>query len=167
MKSAIYPGTFDPITSGHLDVLRRGCHIFDRVIIAVAEPVSDKQPLFSLQERLQMIAENLTAYPQAAAKPLSTLTVDFAHANNAVAIIRGLRAVSDFDYEFQMAQINRNLATDIETIFLMPSEKYFFLSSGLIKEISQYTDNIKAFVPPNVHKALTQRYKTGRHHNRP
>ncbi len=161
MRTAIYPGTFDPITSGHLDVLARACRIFDRVIVAVADNPA-KEPLFSLKERLQMVEENLTPYPQASTMAFKNLTVDFASAVKAVAIIRGLRAISDFEHEFQMAQINRSLNNDIETVFLMPNEKYFFISSSLIRQVSQFSDKIKSFVPPNVYKALKKYYKTHR-----
>ena len=163
MRTAIYPGTFDPITSGHLDVLARACHIFDRVIVAVADN-PDKELLFSLKERMKLIKENLEPYPRTRTMSFKNLTVDFARSVKAVAIIRGLRAVSDFEYEFQMAQINRSLDNEIETVFLMPNEKYFFTSSSLIKQVSQFSGKIKKFVPDNVYKALKKHSLKSRAH---
>lgn len=163
VRIAIYPGTFDPITSGHLDVLARACRIFDRVIVAVADN-PDKNPLFSIKERLQLIEENLKPYPKAKTTSFKNLTVDFASSVKAVAIIRGLRAISDFEYEFQMAQINRSLDSEIETVFLMPNEKYFFTSSSLIKQVSRFSDKTKKFVPANVYRALKKQFQKFRDH---
>ena len=157
MKTALYPGTFDPITNGHLDVLERACRIFDHVIVAIADNHL-KQPLFSLEERCAFVEANRPEPHKTSVRPFQSLTVEFARSVGAVATIRGLRAVSDFEYEFQMAQINRFLDSGIETIFLMPSEKHFFLSSGMVREISRFSDKAKHFVPPDVHKALQKKF---------
>lgn len=157
MKTAIYPGTFDPITNGHLDVLERACKLFDKVVIAIANNTK-KTPLFSLEERLKLIQDNLNKYPNARVELLNGLTVDFAKEQGASALIRGLRAVSDFEYEFQLAQMNRHMESSVETIFLMPSQAYFYTSSQLIKAISSLSpERVAPFVPSNVLQALKQR----------
>ena len=157
MRLAIYPGTFDPVTKGHLDVLARACRMFDAVIVAVA-PNIGKGPLFNLEERIALIKPNLVDYPRASIQPLDGLTVDFARSKGAVAIIRGLRAISDFEYEFQLAQMNRHLDDSIETIFLMPSQDHFYTSSKLVKQVSLLdTRRLDKFVPANVLDALRQR----------
>ncbi|MCG8527908.1 MAG: pantetheine-phosphate adenylyltransferase [Opitutales bacterium] len=153
MKKALYPGTFDPVTFGHLDVLTRGSHIFDEVIMAVAES-HNKAPMFSLDKRLEMIHENVGHLDNVTVMPFEGLIVDFALKMGASALIRGLRAVSDFEYEFQMAQMNRLLEDKVETIFLMPNEKYFFTSSNLVKQVHTYTDRDTRLVPPNVYEEL-------------
>lgn len=153
-RTAIYPGTFDPVTNGHLDVLHRAARMFDEVIVAVA-PNAGKGPLFDPDTRVHLFAENLEGCPNVSVCKFDDLTVDFARAHNAVAIIRGLRAVSDFEFEFQLAQMNRHLAGDVETIFLMPSHKYFYTSSTIIKQVAAYApERIKEFVPPNVLNAM-------------
>ncbi len=158
MKIAVYPGTFDPVTLGHLDVLRRACSLFDRVIIAVASNEL-KNPLFTLEERMSLISENLADIPNASVCAFENLTVDFAKSAGAVALIRGLRVVSDFEFEFQLSQMNRHLDSSIETIFLMPSNLYFYTSSTMIKQVAQYSpERIKSFVPANVEKALAKAY---------
>ncbi|MEM7671776.1 MAG: pantetheine-phosphate adenylyltransferase [Verrucomicrobiota bacterium] len=157
MKRAIYPGTFDPITYGHIDVLKRACRIFDEVIIAVVAN-RQKGPLFTPEERVGLIAENIGNIPNARLETFDGLAVDYARSKGAVALVRGMRAVSDFDYEFQMAQMNRHLDEELETIFLMPSPEYFFTSSTLVKQVFKYTDRDTRFVPPNVHAALKKRY---------
>lgn len=158
MKTAIYPGTFDPLTYGHLDVLGRACNLFDKVIIAIAIN-TEKKPIFSTEERLEMIKENLSAFPKAEVQSFKGLTVDFAKANKAHAIIRGLRAVSDFEFEFQLAQMNRHLGADIETIFLMPNQEYFYTSSQIIKAVSKHNpERIAKFVPKNVLEILKKHF---------
>jgi pantetheine-phosphate adenylyltransferase len=155
MEHALYPGTFDPVTNGHLDVLSRACRLFSKVTIAVAES-TEKSTLLPVQERLRLVEENLTPeeYPGASAITFDKLVVEFAKEHGAGVIIRGLRATSDFDYEFQMAQMNRHLDDGIETLFLMPNEKYFFTSSSLFKQVAKYTDRDTGLVPQNVHQAL-------------
>lgn len=149
-RTAIYPGTFDPVTYGHLDVLNRALNMFDRVIVAVAAN-PQKRPLFDLETRVRLISENVGDLTRATVLPFDGLTVDFAKAHNAAALIRGLRAVSDFDFEFQLAQMNRHLDANVETIFLMPSPKYFYISSTLIRQVADYSaERVKNFIPQNV-----------------
>ena len=155
---AVYPGTFDPITLGHLDVLHRACQLFDEVIIAIARNPK-KTPLFDLDERRRLIEENLENIPNTSVTVFDGLTVEYAKSMGAKAIIRGLRAVSDFEYEFQMAQMNRHLDDQIETIFLMPNQSFFYTSSQLIKAVAEFSaERVDEFVPENVLKALIKRY---------
>ena len=157
MKTAIYPGSFDPITNGHLDVIGRARNIFDKVIIAVANnPL--KKPLFTNSERIQLIQENIKDRSEVEVMLFDGLIVDLAKQLDAVALIRGLRAISDFEHEFQMAQMNRHLDDTIETIFLMPSERYFFTSSSLVKQVFRFTDREKRLVPANVRAALSEKF---------
>lgn len=157
MKTAIYPGTFDPITNGHLDVIGRACNIFDKVFVAVATN-STKTPLFTPEERVELISENVSGNPQVEVMQFKGLIVDLARNLNAVALIRGLRAVSDFEYEFQMAQMNRHLEDQVETIFLMPNEEYFFTSSQLVKQVFRFTSRERHLIPDNVHTALCHKF---------
>ncbi len=157
MRIALYPGTFDPITLGHIDVLHRASRIFDKVIIAVARNES-KEPTLSFELRKELIRENIKDFPSFEIQSFDGLVVDFANQSGAVALIRGLRAVSDFEYELQMAQMNRNLEDSIETLFLMPNEAYTFVSSGLIKQVASYGGDIAKFVPGNVLEALKDIY---------
>ena len=158
MRIGLYPGTFDPVTNGHLDVLQRACRLFDEIIIAVATN-EHKRPIFSLDERVQLFRENVQIFPQTQVRKLEGLSVDFAEKVGAIAIIRGLRAISDFEYEFQMTQMNRYINEPIETIFLMPSQEYFYTSSHIVKQVCAHNVScVSRFVPPNVLEALKKRF---------
>jgi pantetheine-phosphate adenylyltransferase len=157
MRRAIYPGSFDPVTNGHLDVIERGRKLFDQVIVAVANN-DEKQPLFSLEERLALLRETAGRMDNVQIAEFSGLLVEFAQAKNAGAVIRGLRAVSDFEFEFQMALMNRKLDAAVETIFLMPKEEYTYLSSRIVKEIARLGGDISSFVPSGVAKALRTKF---------
>ncbi len=157
MRKAIYPGTFDPITNGHIDIIKRGCKLFDKIILAITEP-RHKKPLFTLEERIYLARESLKEFKNVEVHSFEGLLVDFCKKMDINVIIRGIRAVSDFDYEFQIAWMNRKLFPDIETIFLMPSEDYFFLSSSLVKEVALLGGNIDNFVPIIVKKALIEKF---------
>ena len=154
MVDAIYPGTFDPVTYGHLDVLSRASKLFDRIIVAVSSGNSSKNTAFDLETRVSLVQENLGKFENVSVESFNGLLVDYAKKIGATVLIRGLRAVSDFEYEFQMAQMNRHLDSGIETIFLMPNEKYFYTSSQLIKQVHLYGDRETSLVPPNVLAAL-------------
>jgi pantetheine-phosphate adenylyltransferase len=153
MRHCIYPGTFDPITYGHLDVLARAAKLFDRVTVAVAES-SGKAPLFTSQERVEMITANVTQFPHVSVTKFSGLLVEFCMAQKADAIIRGLRALSDFEFEFNMALMNRHLQPKLETIFVMPNELFSYTSSTLVKQVARFGGDVTHFVPPNVGQAL-------------
>lgn len=157
MRTVIYPGSFDPLTNGHLDVIRRASHLFDRVVVAIAASES-KQPLFPLKERRAMVQKSVKEIPNAEVDTFSCLLVDYVHAQGAEAIIRGLRAISDFEFEFQMALMNRKLNDRIETIFMMPNERFTFVSSRIVKEISRLGGDVSSFVPPHVKLALKRRF---------
>lgn len=157
MKRAIYPGTFDPITNAHIDIVKRAKKLFDIVIIAIAQP-RHKNPLFTLEERLFLVKESLKELENVEVITFNGLLVDLCKKLNVSVIIRGIRAVSDFDYEFQIAWMNRKLFYDIETIFLMPSEEYFFLSSSLVKEVAMLGGNIDNFVPKIVKVELLKKF---------
>ncbi|MBN38333.1 MAG: pantetheine-phosphate adenylyltransferase [Opitutae bacterium] len=154
MSIALYPGTFDPVTNGHLDVLSRACRLFDEVIVAVSAENSPKQTAFDLETRVALVRENLESHANAKVESFGGLLVDYARKKSASVLVRGLRAVSDFEYEFQMAQMNRHLDSELETIFLMPNEKYFYTSSQLIKQVHLYGDRETNLVPRNVLDAL-------------
>ena len=156
--TAVYPGTFDPITNGHTNVVRRASRLFDRIVVAVVDDNFNKRCLFSTDERIALAETALADCPGIEVVPFSVLLVEFAAQQQADAIIRGLRAVSDFEYEFQLAAMNRKLNSDIETIFMAPDERYGFVSSSLIKEVSKFDGEIADFVHPAVRKALTQKY---------
>jgi pantetheine-phosphate adenylyltransferase len=153
IRRAIYPGSFDPVTNGHLDVIDRARKLFDEVIVAVAHN-DQKQPLFTLEERLQLLRDTIGSSDHVEIAPLDGLLVDFAVARQATAVIRGLRAISDFEFEFQMALMNRKLEATVETIFLMPKEEYTYLSSRIVKEIARLGGNIAEFVPSKVAEAF-------------
>ena len=158
MKTAFYPGTFDPVTYGHLDILSRAGHLFDKVIagIALNEP---KNPIFPQEERMALLKENVKDLPNIEVVAFDGLTVDFAKKHNAQAIIRGLRAISDFEYEFQMALMNRHLNNEIETILLMPSHEHFYTSANLIRSVANFSpERIARFVPENVLEALKKKF---------
>jgi pantetheine-phosphate adenylyltransferase len=157
MRTAIYPGSFDPLTNGHLDIIQRAAKLFDRVIVAVAQN-EDKKPLFSLKDRLRLVQQSLGELPNVQADWFDTLLVDYAAKQKGQAIIRGLRAVSDFEFEFQLALMNRKLNGSVETIFMMPRESYTFLSSRIVKEIARLGGNVECFVPPHVRRALSRKF---------
>ncbi len=157
MKLAIYPGTFDPITNGHLDLVERGLRIFDRIIIAVA-PNPRKEPFFSLEERLKLAKESVKRFKNVSVEPLGGLLVQYVKDKGGVAIIRGLRAVSDFELELQMALMNRRLDMNIETVFMMPCEDHSFLSSTIVKEVASFGGSVEGLVPDAVKRALTERF---------
>jgi pantetheine-phosphate adenylyltransferase len=153
MRTAIYPGSFDPLTNGHLDVIQRATKLFDRVIVAVAKSES-KNPWFTLDERVAMVAGAIRHLPSVQADAFDGLLVKYVEGRSAQAVIRGLRAVSDFEFEFQMALMNRKLNEHIETIFMMPKDTYTFLSSRIVKEIARFGGDVSAFVPAHVRTAL-------------
>lgn len=155
---AVYPGTFDPITMGHLDIIHRGLNLFDRVIIAIAVNPG-KTPLFSLETRIGMVKDCFPGNdPRIEVAAVSGLLVNFARQRQARAIIRGLRAVSDFDYEFQLALMNRKLEREVDTIFLMPAFRWIYISSSIIKEAARHGGNVSELVPPHVNQSLIDRF---------
>ena len=158
MRTAIYPGSFDPLTNGHLDVVQRAAKLFDRVIVAVAKN-EGKHPLFSQAERMALVKKAVAGLPNVEADSFDGLLVEYVAAKKARAIVRGLRAVSDFEFEFQLALMNRKLDESIETIFMMPKDTYTFLSSRIVKEIARLGGDIHQFVPPNVQAALQKKFK--------
>ena len=162
MKIALYPGTFDPVTNGHIDILERAIELFDKVIVTVAKN-SSKSPMFTVDERVEMIREiiRLKKYKNVTVESFDGLLVAFAKKKNAIALLRGLRAVSDFEYEFQMALVNRKQAKKISTVFLMPHEKYTYLNSSIVREIARHHGKYKDFVPPTVYRRLQQKIKQG------
>ena len=159
MKIAIYPGTFDPITNGHLDIIERAIKVFDTVIVTIARN-STKNPLFSDKERLEMIREVVKGMKQVEVDSFDGLLVNYAKKRNATAVLRGLRAISDFEYEFALALTNRKLNDSLETVFLMPSERYTYLNSTIVREIARLGGDVSDFVPPIVKKAFDKKFKT-------
>ena len=157
MRRAIYPGSFDPVTNGHLDVIERARKLFDEVVVAVAHN-DEKQPLFSLKHRLELLQETAGKIDNVRIAEFDGLLVEFARQAEAGAVIRGLRAVSDFEFEFQMALMNRKLDGAVETIFLMPKEEYTYLSSRIVKEIARLGGDVSSFVPASVAKALKRKF---------
>jgi pantetheine-phosphate adenylyltransferase len=156
-RTAIYPGTFDPFTNGHLDLVIRCKKMFDKVIIGVGEN-PNKRHLFSVNERVSLIKDAVAGIDSVVVESFDTLLVDFAASKGISSVIRGLRAVSDFEYELQMALMNRKLAADVETVFLMPSLRYIFLSSTIVKEAAEYGGDVSQLVPENVASALKEKY---------
>jgi pantetheine-phosphate adenylyltransferase len=159
MRTVIYPGSFDPFTNGHLDLVHRATKLFDRVIVAVARN-ENKHPLFTLEERLQMVVRAVRPLPHVEADAFDGLLIEYVERRSAQAVIRGLRAVSDFEFEFQLALMNRKLNERIETIFMMPKETYTFLSSRLVKEIASLGGEVSAFVPAHVRTSLAAKLKS-------
>jgi len=157
-KIAVYPGTFDPFTAAHIDIVKRALRIFDEIIVAVA-PSQKKMPLFTLKERLDMIRTSVKGLKGVRTETFHGLLVEYVIEKKGVAIIRGLRAVSDFEYEMQMALMNRRLNTNIETVFLMPSEEYSFLTSTMVKEVASFGGSVKNLVPEVVERALKDKFK--------
>jgi len=156
-RIAVYPGTFDPITNGHLDVIERGLRLFDGLIVAIAESPT-KKPLFNVDERIRMVKEAVRKYRDVRVESFDCLLIDYLHRKKANIILRGLRVISDFEYEFQMALTNRKLAPEIETTFMMTAEGYAYLSSRFIKEIARLGGRFDCFVPPNVAKMLKGKF---------
>jgi pantetheine-phosphate adenylyltransferase len=160
MKLCIYPGTFDPVTYGHLDVLERAAKLFEHVTVAVAVS-STKNALFTADQRVELVRANLGHLPNVDVLSFEGLLVEFARQHKAHAIIRGLRALSDFEFEFNMALMNRHLEPNVETLFVMPKEAYSYTSSSLVKQIAKLGGDVGKFVPPNVAEAMQKRYRTG------
>lgn len=156
---AVYPGTFDPVTHGHTDLVTRAARVFEKVIVAIAES-PHKAPLFSLEERIQMTRGELKGLDNVEVVGFDILLVDFVHDMGAGVIVRGLRAVSDFEYEFQLASMNRHLAAEVETLFMTPDEAYSFISSSLVKEIARLDGDVSEFVGAEVRAALRERFGT-------
>lgn len=157
MKIAVYPGSFDPITYGHLDIIERGAKVFDKIIVAVLIN-SSKNPLFSVEERKEMIREATRAFPNVEVDSFDGLLVDYVHKQKANVILRGLRAISDFEYELQIASINRKLSEKVETLFLMSNNNHSFISSAMVKEVARYGADVKDLVPSHVAEALNTKF---------
>jgi len=153
MLKVVYPGTFDPFTRGHEDLVRRAAQLFHTVVVGVAASAS-KTPYFGLEERVEMAREVLAPFPNVTVTSFSSLLMDFVHAHGARVILRGLRAVSDFEYEFQMAGMNRNLHPEVETLFLTPAEQYMFISATIVREIAKFGGDVSMFVHPAVNRRL-------------
>jgi pantetheine-phosphate adenylyltransferase len=161
MRTAIYPGSFDPLTNGHLDVVQRAAKLFDRVLVAVAKN-EGKHPLFTLDERLALVKTSIAHLPNVEADSFDSLLVEYVVSRKAQAIVRGLRAISDFEFEFQLALMNRKLNENIETIFMMPKDTYTFLSSGIVKEIARLGGDVGSFVPAPVQTALARKFSVAK-----
>lgn len=160
MVAAMYPGTFDPVTVGHEELFRRGARLFDRVVVAVAANPG-KEPMFTLDERVDLVRSVIEDLDNVEVTGYTGLTIEFAQHNDLQVIVRGLRAVSDFEYEFQLANMNRELTDDVETVYLTPAAKYNFISSSLVREVASLGGDISKFVSPAVHDALLQRLGRG------
>jgi len=159
-KTVIYPGTFDPITNGHLDIIERAVNLFGAVIVAVTTNPS-KRPLFTVAERTEMVKSETADLANVTVDHFDGLLMNYAKAKNADAVVRGLRAITDFEYEFQMALMNRKIADDIDTVFLMPNEKYTYLNSTIVKEVAKFSGDVSSFVPEMVHKRLLKKLASG------
>ncbi len=159
-KVGIYPGTFDPVTYGHIDIIKRSLSVFDRIIVAVA-PNPQKAPLFDVKDRVFMIQEATRGMDNVKVEQFDGLLVEFAKRQGGIAVIRGLRAVSDFEYELQIALMNRKLDTEVETVFMMPSQEYTYLTSSIVKAVASYGGEIKDFVPEIVRKKLKEKIGKG------
>ena len=159
MKIAIYPGTFDPITNGHLDIIQRAVHIFDQVIVSVAKKTTKGKSLFSEKERIKLIQQSILEIPSIEVDSFEGLMIDHAKKHSAHAAIRGLRALSDFEYEFQMALMNRSLNKEVSTVFLMPHAKYTHISSSMVQEVASLGGDVSKYVPTHVDQALKKQYK--------
>mgnify|MGYP002152315365 CR=1 FL=1 len=157
MRTVVYPGTFDPITNGHVDLIHRAARLFDRVVVAVAADTG-KMPLFSTDERVELVRGSIADHANVEILPFEGLLVNFARDFGVSVIMRGLRAVSDFEYEFQLAGMNRRMAPDIETLFLTPAEQYAYISSSLVREIARLRGDVSTFVTPTVQAALRARF---------
>ena len=157
VRTVIYPGSFDPFTNGHLDIVQRATKLFDTVIVAIANNEEKKTPLFTLQERVALVQESIGPMPNVKVDSFTGLLVDYVESRGGQAVIRGLRAISDFEFEFQLALMNRKLNERVETIFMMPKETFTFLSSRIIKEIARLGGDVKAFVPGHVEAALKRK----------
>lgn len=160
MRLAVYPGTFDPVTHGHLDLVARGRELVDELVIAILRN-EDKQPMFSIEERMALLREAVAPWGNVSVDSFDGLLVDYARKRGATLILRGLRALSDFEYELQMAMMNRRLAPELETAFLMPNETWSYVSSRLVREVARLGGDISGLVPPNVAAALARRLKGG------
>ena len=157
-RTAIYPGSFDPLTNGHVAIIQRGLKVFDRLVVAVANN-PEKRPMFTVAERKAMIAEAVGDDPRVEVDSFDALLVDYARRKGVHTVLRGLRAVSDFEYEFQIANMNRHLLPDVETVFVMTGEDYFFVSARLVREVATFGGDVSAFVPANVLDALRRKLK--------
>jgi pantetheine-phosphate adenylyltransferase len=156
-RLAIYPGTFDPITNGHLDIVRRASHIFDEIVICIAEN-TEKTPLFTIEERLELAITSIAGSDHITVETFGGLLAEYARMRKAAAIIRGLRAVKDFEYEFQMALMNKSLYPEVETIFLMPSERFTYVNSSIVREVARLGGDVTAHVPSVVAEALRKKF---------
>jgi pantetheine-phosphate adenylyltransferase len=158
LRAGIYPGTFDPITNGHLDIIERSVLLFDKIIVAVTTNPA-KSPLFDINERIEMIETSVKNMANVELDSFDDLLVNYALNKGATAIIRGLRAMSDFEFEFQMALVNRKLSNKLVTVFLMPNEKYTYLNSTIVKEVARFHGDVSRFVPPEINRKLIEKFK--------